>query len=170
MNFKKFLPPQIKSRRERKIFLKAMTTSQIGAWVDFVVSLVLFEFTPLGEVFSKAIGTTSGGFTNCCLNYRWTFKGNDVKKRMVFIKYLMVWVGSLCLNTYGTAVTYHLLSSWQWLIDIGFKSAGFFMVAQMIVSGVVSIFWNITLQRYFVFQDVDIRGFLQSPRKRIQNN
>lgn len=168
MKFKRVLPPQFKSREEFNIFLKAMTTSQIGAWVDFSVSLILFQFTPLGEIYSKAIGTTSGGFTNCCLNYRWTFKGNDVKKRMVFVKYIMVWVGSLCLNTYGTAITYHLFSSWQWLIDIGFKSAGFFMAAQLIVSFFVSIIWNITLQRYFVFQDVDIKGFLRYGRKKSQ--
>jgi putative flippase GtrA len=166
VNFKKFLPPQFKSRREFKILLKALTTSQVGAWVDFTVSLILFQFTPLGEVYSKAIGTTSGGFTNCFLNYKWTFKGNDVKKRMVFVKYVLVWLGSLCLNTAGTVATYHLLSSWQWLIDIGFKSAGFFMAAQLIVSFFVSVFWNITLQRYFVFQDVDIKGFLRPRRKK----
>lgn len=168
MKVKKLIPPLFRTKRELKVLLKASATSQIGAWVDFIVSLLLFEFTPLGEVYSKAIGVTSGGFTNCCLNYRWTFKGNDVKKRMVFIKYLMVWVGSLCLNTYGTAIVYDLFSNWQWLIDMGFKSAGFFMAAQMIVSGVVSVVWNITLQRYFVFQDVDIRGFLQSPRKKLK--
>ncbi len=162
MNLKKLIPPQLKSKKEFKILLKATATSQVSAWTDFLVSLLLFEFTPLGALYSKAIGATTGGVVNCFLNYKWTFRNNDVSKRMVAVKYALVWVGSLLLNSYGTDFVHYLFVNWQWLLDMGFKDAGCFMAAQLLVSFVVSVFWNILLQRYFVFQDLDIRGFFDN--------
>jgi hypothetical protein len=47
-----------------------------------------------------------------------------------------------------------------------FGEAGCFMAAQLLVSGVVSIFWNILLQRYFVFRNVDIKGFFFRSKRR----
>ena len=159
MNLKKLIPPQFKSKKEFKILLQATVTSQISAWSDFILSLILFEFTPLGPLYSKAIGATTGGVINCSLNYKWTFQGNTVSKRMVAIKYTLVWVGSLLFNSYGTDFVHYLFVNWDWLQEIGFKDAGCFMAAQLLVAFFVSVFWNILLQRYFVFQDLDIKGF-----------
>lgn len=44
------------------------------------------------------------------------------------------------------------------------------MTAQLIVSFLVSVFWNILLQRYFVFQDLDIKGFFFHHKKSTKNN
>lgn len=170
MNLKKLIPAQFRSKKEFKILLKATATSQVSSWTDFIVSLILFEFINLNPLYSKAIGATTGGIVNCFLNYKWTFRNNDVSKRMVAIKYALVWVGSLLLNSYGTDFVYYLLANWQCLIDMGFKDAGFFMTAQLIVSFLVSVFWNILLQRYFVFQDLDIKGFFFHHKKSTKNN
>ena len=160
MKFYKVIPSLFRSKRELKTLLKATATSQIGAWADFIVSLNLFEFTPLGPLYSKALGATTGGIVNCFLNYQWTFRGNEVSKRMVALKYSLVWMGSMLLNSYGTEALYTALFNWQWLLDYGIKDGECFMFAQMIVSFLVSVFWNLLLQRYFVFQDLDIRGFI----------
>ena len=37
-------------------------------------------------------------------------------------------------------------------------------------SSSLSVFWNILLQRYFVFQDLDIKGFLFHHKKLTKNN
>lgn len=169
MNLKRLIPVQFRSKKEFKILLKATATSQVSSWTDFIVSLILFEFTPLGPLYSKAIGATTGGAVNCFLNYKWTFRGNDVSKRAMIIKYAFVWVGSLLLNSYGTEFVHYLFSNWQWLLDLGFKDAGCFMAAQLLVSFVVSVFWNILLQRFFVFQDLDIKGFLFHHRSITKN-
>ena len=170
MKLKKLLPPQFRNKQEFKMLLKATATSQVSAWTDFIVSLVIFEFTPLGPLYSKAIGATTGGVVNCFLNYKWTFRGNEVSKRMVAIIYALVWVGSLLLNSYGTEFVHYLFANWQWLLSIGFKDAGCFMAAQLLVSFIVSVFWNILLQRYFVFQDLDIRGFFFPNKRQEKNN
>lgn len=170
MNLKKLLPPKFRDKQELKILLKATATSQVSSWTDFIVGFILFEFINHDPFYSKAIGGITGGIVNCFLNYKWTFRNNDVSKRMVAIKYALVWVGSWLLNTYGTDFVYYLLANWQWLIDMGFKDAGFFMTAQLIVSFLVSVFWNILLQRYFVFQDLDIKGFFFHHKKSTKNN
>ena len=170
MKLKKLLPPQFRKKDEFKMLLKATATSQVSAWTDFIVGFIFFEFINHNPFYSKAIGATTGGIVNCFLNYKWTFRNNDVSKRMVAIKYALVWVGSWLLNTYGTNFVYYLLANWQWLIDMGFKDAGFFMTAQLIVSFLVSVFWNILLQRYFVFQDLDIKGFFFHHKKSTKNN
>lgn len=166
MRLKRRILTRLKEKEGLKIFLKASATSQMGAWVDFVVSFVLFEFTPLGPLYSKAIGATAGGVFNCCLNYQWTFRHIKVSKRAVAIKYAAVWVGSMLLNSYGTDLLHWTFMHWTWLLNHGFGEAGCFMAAQLLVSGVVSIFWNILLQRYFVFRNVDIKGFFFRSKRR----
>ncbi len=170
MNIKKLIPAKLREKEGLKILIKATATSQVSSWTDFLLSLILFEFLSLDPLYSKAIGATTGGIVNCTLNYRWTFRNNDVSKRAVAIKYATVWIGSLLLNSYGTDFLYWVLAGWQWLADIGFKDAGCFMAAQLIVSFVVSVFWNILLQRYFVFQNLDIRGFFSVRKKAKSTN
>ena len=107
MALKKFLPSKLHEKKGLKILLKATATSQVSAWTDFLLSFLLYEFTPLGPLYSKAIGATTGGVVNCFLNYKWTFRGNDVSKHAMIIKYASVWVGSLLLNSYGTDFLYY---------------------------------------------------------------
>ena len=166
MALKKFLPSKLHEKKGLKILLKATATSKVSAWTDFLLSFLLYEFTPLGPLYSKAIGATTGGVVNCFLNYKWTFRGNDVSKHAMIIKYASVWVGSLLLNSYGTDFLYWVLINWHWLADLGITDGGCFMTAQLIVSFIVSVFWNLLLQRYFVFQDLDIKGFFFPSKKR----
>lgn len=146
------------------LFLKASASSQIASWVDMGLSFVLFSvvgLTAYDGFFSKAIGAATGGIVNCCINYKWTFQPKDCSKRAVAIKYVMVWVGSLLLNSFGTAFVtgllgdLALLDSWEISTDMRF------MVAQLAVSLVVSICWNFMLQRFFVFRNVPIKDSIK---------
>ncbi len=141
------------------MFLKASVSSQIASWIDMGLSFVLFAFVIPDAFIAKAIGAASGGVVNCCINYKWTFQPKGCRKRNVAIKYALVWTGSLLLNSFGTDLATGLLSKLTFLADWGVTDNGCFMVAQLAVSLLVSIFWNFLLQRYFVFKDVDIKGF-----------
>ncbi len=141
------------------MFLKASVSSQIASWIDMGLSFVLFAFIIDDAFIAKAIGAATGGVVNCSINYKWTFQPKGCSKRAVAIKYAIVWVGSLLLNSFGTDLATGLLSQLTFLADWGVTDNGCFMVAQLAVSLLVSIFWNFQLQRYFVFRDVDIKGF-----------
>ena len=155
------------------LFLKASVSSQIASWVDMGLSQLLFAVVGLtlyDGFFAKAIGAATGGIINCCINYKWTFRPEDCSKRTVAIKYAIVWLGSLLLNSFGTAVTTGLVSDLHILQEWGITEKSVFFVAQLAVSLVVSICWNFMLQRYFVFRNVPIKDTLKSVSTKIKNH
>lgn len=155
------------------LFLKASVSSQIASWVDMGLSFVLFSvvnLTMYDGFFAKAIGAATGGVINCCINYKWTFRPEGCSKRTVAVKYAMVWIGSLLLNSFGTAFVTGFVSEIPVLTEWGISKDTVFFVAQLAVSLVVSICWNFMLQRYFVFNNVDIKGIVEKVTKKIKHH
>ena len=155
------------------LFLKASVSSQIASWVDMGLSFVLFSvvnLTMYDGFFAKAIGAATGGVINCCINYKWTFRPEGCSKRTVAVKYAMVWIGSLLLNSFGTALVTGFVSEIPVLTEWGISKDTVFFVAQLAVSLVVSICWNFMLQRYFVFNNVDIKGRVEKVKKKIKHH
>lgn len=133
-------------------FLRSVVSSQTASWVDLGMGFALFAWLHLAPWLSTAIGAVAGGIVNCIINYRFTFHAKGVSWRAVIVKYAMVWVGSILLNSLGTQLIYMLIDGWQWLLDIGFKPDGFYAAARLFVSLMVSWFWNFLLQRQFVYR------------------
>lgn len=139
-------------------FLRSMVSSQIASWTDMGIRMLFFAFVfrSLDPFYrsnlSVAVGAVCGGVVNCCLNYRFTFRASGQSIKAVAVKYFMVWVGSLLLNMYGTTFTALALSKWEFLQRMGFTPDGIFAAATLSVSLVVSLAWNFTLQRGFVYR------------------
>ena len=107
---------------------------------DFGVSILLYEVFGVWYVAATFIGAVTGGIVNCMLNYRWVFGSDGQKKRYVALKYLLVWTGSILLNTAGTYVLTEL-------------SGHYFVIAKAIVSVAVALLWNYQMQRFFVYRN-----------------
>ncbi len=133
-------------------FLRSVVSSQAASWTDMALSFVLFAWGNLVPWLATAIGAVAGGVVNCIINYKFTFHADGCPWRAVIVKYLMVWVGSVVLNAYGTDLLYSLLQKWTWLETIGFRDDGYFAAARLLVSLLVSWFWNFALQRRFVYR------------------
>lgn len=137
-----------------------MATSQASAWADFVTSFAVFAWLDFAAGNAAAAGAIAGGIVNCTLNYKWTFRGSQCPVANVVVKYFMVWVGSLLLNAYGT----------QFLTEICLDSSLFdmwgitrkmrFTIARLTVSFLVSVCWNLLLQRTFVYRYVKFDSVL----------
>ncbi|MBQ9077431.1 MAG: GtrA family protein [Muribaculaceae bacterium] len=151
----------MRTKHEIFLLLKATASSQIASWVDMGLSFALFSLTGLNAFCSKAIGAASGGVVNCYINYKWTFRPEGCSKRAVAIKYAIVWLGSMLLNSSGTALFTKLFIESSVLDEWGVSKDMRFMVAQLGVSFVVSVCWNLILQRYFVFRNVPIRKYVK---------
>lgn len=134
-------------------FIRSAGAAQFASWVDLGTAFVLFAFAHFAPWISTAIGAFAGGVINCLLNYRFTFHGNSCPWKAVVVKYAIIWIGSLLLNSIGTEILYYGLMHWPWLESIGFKPDGYFAAARLTVSGVVSLGWNFVLQRSFVYQN-----------------
>ena len=135
-------------------FLRSIVSSQAASWIDMGVSFVFFVWLHMMPWLSTLCGAVLGGVTNCIINYKFTFQSTATGTtwRAVAVKYILVWVGSVVLNSVGTELLYHVIEGWRWLESIGFTDNGSFAAARLLVSLIVSLAWNFVLQRNFVFR------------------
>lgn len=119
-------------------FFKAQCSAWIASAIDFGTTIILAHVFGLWYGYSTFIGALNGGIANCLINYRWVFHAFEMKKRNIAIRYLVVWGGSILLNTYGTYILTEL-------------SDQYFMFSKIIVSVIVAVFWNYQMQYRFVF-------------------
>jgi len=139
-------------------FLRAQLSSQLASYVDFLVSFLLAYIFNLFYGFATLIGQVCGGITNCVVNYRWTFKTKNVKKRYVAIRYLPVWIVSLFLNTTGTVLLTELLYKIPSLKEgSGFFYDNIFMLSKAVVSLFVGYLWNYNMHKFFVYKNLNLK-------------
>lgn len=133
--------------------LRSSASAQFCGWIDMLVSFVSFAFLNMTPWLSTATGALIGGICNCIINYRVTFHAKNVGWRAVMVKFVLVWTGSLLLNSFGTQIVYYLVCDWDWLhTTVGLSDDAIFIAARLAVSLVVSLGWNFLLQRHFVFR------------------
>lgn len=147
-------------RREVWTFCKAQLSAQVATLVDFSVSFILAAGMGVWYVTASFLGALSGGIVNCAVNYRWVFRAVMLKKRYVVLKYLVVWTGSILLNTLGT----HLLTEW---------SGQYFIFPKMVVAVSIAMLWNYPMQRVFVYRDNRMNkrlGQFKEHRKQTEKN
>lgn len=137
-------------------YLRSIVASQAAGWLDMGVGFVLFALAGFTPLVATALGAFCGGVLNCILNYRFTFHADGCDWRAVIFKYALVWIGSMLLNSYGTEGLYRLMNMWPWLEEIGFRPDGYYAVARIVTSLLVSWFWNFVLQRYFVYRSLSV--------------
>lgn len=150
--FKNIVNKLLKSRGIGFEFLRSIVSSQAASWVDMAISFVFFMWLGMYPWLATLCGAAAGGVVNCIINYKFTFRATGCPWRAVAVKYVMVWIGSLLLNAFGTELFYRIFEHWHWLLTIGFAAGGLFAAARLLVSLVVSLAWNFLLQRNFVYR------------------
>lgn len=135
-------------------FLRSAVSSQASGWVDILVGFVMFYwiFNQHLSWLATGIGVVAGGIVNCIICYKFTFRAENCSWKAVVVKYALVWIGNLILNSAGTDGLYYLLTRWNTLEELGFKPAGYYTAARLAMSLLVSWFWNFILQRNFVYR------------------
>lgn len=142
------------------MFLRSVITSQISTYIDYAVSFFLFALCGLGAGISAGIGGACGGITNCAVNYRFTFRMKECSYWAIGVKFFMVWLGSMLLNAFGTALFTNILMSFESLNELGVNENLRFTIARLITGLLVSVAWNFMLQRYFVFRTTKFDNFI----------
>lgn len=152
-------------------FLRAQLSSQLASITDFSVTIILatvfkvFLESIFGEYyygFATGAGAVCGGAVNCFVNYKWTFKAKDVRVRYVVIKYVLVWIGSVFFNTYGTIILTETLKNTAFIQNLlGVYYENIFIIVKVIVSLLVGFIWNYNMQRLFVYRNIDVKGMFK---------
>lgn len=132
-------------------FGKAQISAWIASFIDFAVTIILAQYAELWYSYSTFIGAFMGGITNCIINYKWVFHPDSINKRYMVARYMMVWTGSILLNTFGT-------------LTVTEATGVSFIIVKAAVAIAVAVMWNYQMQRLFVFNEK-----LSQPFKRIIN-
>lgn len=147
-------------------FMRAQFTSQISSATDFLVTIVLAKLFDVYYVLATSFGSVAGGIVNCTINYYWTFRSKECKKKYVLIKYTLVWIGSICLNTWGVYWMTESIQRVPWVQEtLAHFFDNIFIVSKVIVSLLVGWFWNYNLHRTFVYKDCKIRKPFRKKKK-----
>lgn len=123
-------------------FVKAQAASLTASTIDFLTTTFCVEVLKMNAVIGSATGTILGGVTNFTMGRRWAFSARSGKMTLQMYRYILVWVGNLLLNTGGMYVA------------TTFTNVNY-LLAKVCISLIVGIGYNYTLQKYFVFKQMD---------------
>lgn len=123
-----------------KTFLKAQATSLISTMIDYLVFGLLHEIFGVWYLIANIIGVTSGGVTNFLLGRYWAFSSKEENIEGQALKFFIVWMGNLILNT---GFVFGLTEM------LGNKNA---WISKIVVSVIIGIGYNYVLQKFFVFK------------------
>lgn len=144
------------------LFLRAQLSAQIATIADFLLTILLVKLSGIYYVYATLAGGIFGGGLNCVINYEWTFKSKECKKTHVVAKFILIWIGSIWLNTWGTYALTELMGKIPWVKEtLRVHFDNYFIIPKIVVAVLVALFWNYNLQRIFVYRNIDIKGFFK---------
>lgn len=125
------------------VFAKAQVSAFVGGMTDYATMVFFTEVFHVHYTVSIVIGGIIGAVVNFSVNNKWTFHSentsykNSMRKQL--LRFVLVVVNSILLKSSGTyAITTFL--------GIDYK------ISRLITDLFVSIGFNYTLQRYWVFK------------------
>lgn len=128
------------SRKTIYTFAKAQFSAFFGGMFDFMVMIGCTEFLGIHYTKSIIIGGLLGALVNFSINRYWTFHSPDrpsYKKQL--IRFYVVVLGSIALKSSGTYFVTEFFT-------LNYK------FSRLIVDLFVSVGFNFTLQKYWVFR------------------
>ncbi len=125
------------------VFAKAQVSAFVGGMTDYAIMVFFTEVFHVHYTVSIVIGGVIGAVVNFSLNNKWTFHSENApyknSTRKQLFRFVLVVINSIFLKSTGTyAITTFL--------RIDYK------ISRLITDLIVSIGFNYTLQRYWVFK------------------
>lgn len=120
-------------------FLRYQVAAIIATMVDFFVLIILTELFDVWYVTSTAVGAFCGALTNFIICRYWAFVNSSNNLANQAVKYTIVSAGSLILNT----LFVYLLTDFAGVT---------YSISKIITAIIIAIFYNFTLQKYYVFK------------------
>lgn len=125
------------------IFGKAQVSAMMGGGVDYLMMIIFTEVLHVHYTISIAIGGIIGAVVNFTLNKTWSFRSRDLKykssTKVQLIKFVLVVLNSILMKSSGT---YFITT----FLKLDYK------ISRIIVDLFVSIIFNYSLQKYWVFK------------------
>jgi putative flippase GtrA len=130
------------------VFTKAQLSAFIGGVVDYLIMIFFTEIFQLHYTISIVIGGVIGAIVNFSLNKTWSFYSKDIPFKNSILKQVMKFVlvvlNSILLKSSGT----YFITTF-----LGFD----YRISRIATDLFVSIVFNYTLQKYWVFRKTNYR-------------
>jgi putative flippase GtrA len=85
------------------------------------------------------MGTVAGGVVNFLLGRLWVFNARDHEKSLQVMRYVIIWAGSLIINTLGVFLLTEVLKM-------------HYLLSKALISITVGVMFNFYFQKSFVFK------------------
>ena len=119
-------------------FLKYNSVAIVATGIDFGIFMLLNEIFGLWYVLSTILSAIAGGIIAFILNRNWVFKSKHKQLNQQIIKYILVWGGSILLNTVGL----YLLIENSNINEI---------ISKIIVTVFIGVTYNFLMSRLYTF-------------------
>jgi len=122
-----------------KEFLKAQLSAFLGGMTDLAIYSFCYKVLSFSAPFSNAISGALGAIINFIINRYWSFGNTKTSIGSQLWKFVIVVISSITLKSIGI---HYFVDVWQW----------HFLLSKLLVEVVVSLGFNFTLQKYWVFK------------------
>jgi len=126
-------------------FTKAQGSAFIGGMVDYLTMIFFTELFHVHYTLSIIIGGIIGSVVNFSINKQWTFRSKDNpysnSVNIQSLRFVLVVINSIVMKDLGT----YLITN-QLHLD--------YKIGRLMVDLFVSLIFNFTLQKYWVFKKV----------------
>ncbi|QBQ40457.1 GtrA family protein [Sphingobacterium psychroaquaticum] len=120
-------------------FLRAQLSAFLGGLCDFGIYTLCYKVFLFSPVLSNVISGSLGAVVNFTINRYWSFNNTTTPVGSQLWKFVIVVVGSITLKSSGIYVFHDLLGLHP-------------LLSKAIVEILVSLGFNFTLQKYWVFK------------------
>ena len=122
-----------------KEFFKAQLSAFLGGLADFGIYTFCYKILLYTAPFSNVVSGSLGAIVNFTINRYWSFNNTAVPLASQLWKFILVVAGSITLKSLGIHL---LVDIWHW----------HFLLSKVILEIIVSLGFNFTLQKYWVFR------------------
>ena len=127
------------SKKSIFTFGKAQLSAFIGGISDWIIMIMCVETFHVHYTASIWISGFLGAMVNFSLNKYWTYGATHESLTNQLMKFYFVVIGSVALKSFGT-----------WMMTEGLTLD--YKISRLVVDLVVSLGYNFTLQKYWVFK------------------
>jgi len=121
-----------------RTLIKSQISSFLSTVVDFLITFSLTEIFKTWYLLSGVISTVCGGIINFLINRTMVFESLNEKILHQAFKYILVWLGYLCLSV----LVFYILTD---LCKINY------LISKITTSIFLGLTYNFLLQKHFVF-------------------
>lgn len=122
-----------------KEFFKAQLSAFVGGMTDLGIYSFCFKVLSFSAPLSNAISGSLGAVVNFIINRYWSFGNTKTSVGNQLWKFVIVVIGSITLKSLGI---HFFVDKWGW----------HFILSKIIVEIIVSLGFNFTLQKFWVFK------------------